>query len=208
MTALSTIPALAEAIKTWFPELDGRVLPVSEAEVTVENMPTLPLVMIALQKLTFGGSMGRSNNPLKMNEDILIQFWLKPERYRLANGAQSPFWSYYDYDAILDKLVIGIEAWTSPRNIRLSLEALDIETDEFAVVITVRVTHATLWCRPDDSELAGNPALHAPKPLNPSVDGTFTPFPLVVDVQQASQDESVAITVGRAVAAASGIGGT
>ena len=46
-TTTRFLPALAEQIALWFPEVEGRSLAVSEVSITKENVPTLPLVMVA-----------------------------------------------------------------------------------------------------------------------------------------------------------------
>lgn len=172
MTNRSTIPALVEAIKTWFPEMEGRVVAVSEAEVTPENMPALPLAMVALQKIT-GTQNARSNARPMLTEDILVQFWLKPERERLAKGSLAPFWTYYDYDAILDRLLLGTTIWVGPRGTGLGFNSMDIEADEFAVTITFRLTHETRWCPPDEADARPEDLLLVPQPVTNDIQIAF-----------------------------------
>lgn len=146
MTA-PTLPALAKAIGEWFPDLGGRSIAVSEAEVTAENVPTLPLVMVALQKETSDHAV-RSNGDITITEDILIQFWSAPERYKRADGSESPFWAYYDYSAVRDALLMRMLDWKSPAGYRLRYVGMDIESDPLAVVLTFNFRHEFKWCRP------------------------------------------------------------
>lgn len=163
MTARSTIPALAAAMRDWFPELGGRVIPVSLAEVTKENIPELPIAMVALRRLGFDHS-SQSNAAPKITEDLFVEFWLKPEQYRLEKGGASPFWAYYDYDAILDKLTAHIMQWTTPRGTRLALTSMEISADALAVVLTFGLSHLTKWCPEEVVGTVCNP-VPLPEPL-------------------------------------------
>lgn len=143
----STLTALARAIGEWLPELGGRAFAVSEAEVTTENVPTLPLAMVALQKESAEHS-GSSNAQPLIKEDILVQYWVRPARYERADGSESPFWSHYDYGNVRDRMLAGAIEWRSPRSSRLKYISMDIEADQLAVVLTFRFEHAFKWCPP------------------------------------------------------------
>lgn len=151
MSVSSTIPNLVQQIAQWFPDLQGRCIAVSDAEITKENMPTqLPLAIVGLQKIMFTPTAKTGRKP-EITEDILVQFWMKPERYKKKGGTESPFWSYYDYDKILDRLVAQLLQWETPRGTRLSVASMDFEVDsEFAVILTFNVHHVYHWCAPDD----------------------------------------------------------
>jgi hypothetical protein len=141
----STLPALAKAIAKWLPELGGRAFAVSEAEVTKENMPTLPLAMVALAKETSTHSARSNKDPL-IAEDILVQLWMKAERYKRADNTESPFWAHYDYDRLRDVLLKNALVWKSPRGSRLSYKGMDIESDHLAVTLTFKFEHEFIWC--------------------------------------------------------------
>ena len=138
------LPALAEQIAIWFPELNGRALAVSEVSITKANVPTLPLAMVCYLR-------GTANPP--MNADMfeivdifLVDFWLEPERYKRANGTETPFWSYYDYESIRDKLLTNISRWETPGGERIAFRELSIEAEELAVTLTFRFTATFRWC--------------------------------------------------------------
>ncbi len=139
-----TLPALATAIRGWFPELKGRAFAVSEADVTRENVPELPLVMVALARESAEHS-AQSNMPIQISEDVLIQFWLQTDRYRKTDGSESPFWAYYNYEAIRDTFLANTFGWRSPRDGLLQYVSMDIEADQIAVVLTFRMNHIFLW---------------------------------------------------------------
>ena len=96
------LPALAEQLKLWFPELAGRALAVSDVSVSKENVPTLPLVMCAFARST---SEPRANaRHFEMIDAFIVEFWLEPQRYKRADGSETPFWSYYPYESIRETL--------------------------------------------------------------------------------------------------------
>lgn len=154
-----TLVALARAIGEWMPELGGRSIAVSEAEITAENVPTLPLAMVALQKETAEYSVRNNGNPT-IKEDILVQYWVKPARYRRGDGSESPFWSFYDYASVRDRLLGAAFQWRSPRKARIKYLSMDIEAEQLAVVLTFRFEHEFVWCPPDPP---GTPPCEAPE---------------------------------------------
>lgn len=141
------LPALAKAISGWFPELDGRALAVSECKITTQNMPTLPLVMLALIKDDPKAS-ARSGQ-IEFNDDFVIEFWTKPERYKLVSGAESPFWGYFNYEALRTRLLTHLDTWVSPSGNRVQYKGLDVESDEFAIVVSFRFNHQATFCADD-----------------------------------------------------------
>jgi hypothetical protein len=99
------LPQLADAIAEWFPELGGRALAVSEVTITKQNVPTLPLAMVAFARGT-GDQSTTSHQPIfNMEDAFVVEFWLEPARYKNRSGGETPFWSYYDYEAIRDTLL-------------------------------------------------------------------------------------------------------
>lgn len=144
------LPDLAAAIAKEFPELKGRSLAVAECDIsaTRENLPTLPLCMIGLIREQGNGSVQtRTYNP---DEQFLVQFWFKPERYKLANGADSPFWSFYDYDTLRDRFVTFLESYVSPRSRRVRYVTLEIDVDPYAIVISLTCAHQFEFCPLDE----------------------------------------------------------
>lgn len=130
------LPTLAEAVAEWFPELQGRSLAVSEVTITKQNIPTLPLAMVAFARSTGDQSTTSSSPIFNMEDAIVIEFWLKPERYKKRDGGETPFWSYYDYEAIRDTLLANLAAWEAPNCERIAYRGLSIEADELAVTLT------------------------------------------------------------------------
>lgn len=142
------IPALAAAISVAFPELEGRAIAVSEVDAFNDktNVPTLPLAVVAL----IGEEGVQSENgggKIELVSDVLVQFMFGPEKYKRQDGCDTPFYAFYDYDAIRDRLLEMAVDWSSPRGGRLSYRSLDIESDEFGVSITFRLRIRETWCR-------------------------------------------------------------
>ncbi len=139
------LPALAEAIAEWFPELEGRSLAVSDATITKENTPTLPLVMCGFVK-SMGKSPSNSYNGIVNVEDtFVVEFWLKPVRYKNDKG-ETPFWSYYPYEQIRDTLLTNITRWPTPNGERIAYRAMHLTADPFAVTLTFGFIASFQWC--------------------------------------------------------------
>lgn len=140
------LPALAESITQWFPELGGRALAVSEATITKENVPTLPLCMIAFVRSVSDQPVNVQRSTITMSDTFVVEFWMKPERYKRANGTESPFWSYYDYEAIRNTLLSNMVEWVGPHRERCVFRSLTIEADPLAVVLTFQFLATYQWC--------------------------------------------------------------
>jgi hypothetical protein len=143
--------ALARAVTEWFPELNGRALPVSEALITKENVPTLPLAMIGLEREV--GNHSANSDTIKPQELFIVQFWFQPERYKTANGGETPFWAFYDYEWIRDRFLSNLILWKSPLGEKVKYRGLDIESSALAIVITFSLSHTFSFCSLEDEEL-------------------------------------------------------
>lgn len=138
--------ALAEQLRVWFPELEGRAVAVSEAEITKENMPTLPVAMCALA-YDNARDEHRTRKPAEVIEDIFIEFWMPVERYRRKDGSELPFWKYYDHTALRRRLVGHLKPWRSPQEFgTFAYVGLNVDATEFAVVLAFRFRHHFLLC--------------------------------------------------------------
>lgn len=139
------LPALAEEIRNWFPELGGRAMAVSESAVTKENVPTLPLAVVAFARSLGEQSVTSRQSQFQIADHFIVEFWLKPEMYQRANGSDAPFWSYYNYEAIRDKLLTHMATWQAPRNARIAYRTLNIDADHLAVIITFGFIATINW---------------------------------------------------------------
>jgi hypothetical protein len=146
------LPALAEAITEWFPELGGRALAVSNAQITKLNVPTLPLVMVAFARGVGDQSTQNYQPSFKLTDNFIIEFWLQPERYKKANGAETPFWSYYDYEAIRTKLLSNLGRWDTPDGEHIAYRYLTIGADELAVTLSFGFVAVKQFCPIDPAQ--------------------------------------------------------
>jgi hypothetical protein len=140
------LPALAEAVGQWFPELGGRSLAVSEVEITKENVPTLPLAMVAFIRSTADPPTKSRADMFEMVDTFIIDFWMEPARYKKANGSETPFWSFYDYERIRDTLLTNIVRWESPGGERIAFRGMNIEAEPLAVTLTFTFQATFRWC--------------------------------------------------------------
>lgn len=143
------LPALAEKIAEWFPELEGRSIAVSEADITKENIPKLPLAMTAFSKGVSDHSPNSSMRTITITDTIIVEFWLEPSRYKRQNGTETPFWSYYNYEAIRNTLVSRILLWQGPNSERFAYRNLTIEADPLAVILTFTFIANFQWSSND-----------------------------------------------------------
>jgi hypothetical protein len=139
------LPALAAEIAKWFPELEGRSMAVAESEVTKENMPKLPLAVTAFARAVGEQSQKSRQSQYEIVDHFIVEFWLPSEKYKRANGTEAPFWSYYNYESIRDKLLTHMATWQAPRSARIAYRTLDTEADPFAVTLTFGFVAAINW---------------------------------------------------------------
>jgi len=134
-----TLPALAKAIATNFPELTNRVVAVTEVEAFNQTSDSvkLPLAIVALLSEK-GTQRADGGGNVNVEDDIIVQFMFTPEKYTNAEDRDTPFFAFYDYEALRDKLLSLTSFWRSPRNGGLSYQSLELETDESAVYVTFR----------------------------------------------------------------------
>jgi hypothetical protein len=77
---------------------------------------------------------------------FVVEFWLKPARYKKANGSETPFWSYYPYEQIRDTLLNNLLYWDAPGGEEIAYRGLNIEADQLAVTLTFNFTASFQWC--------------------------------------------------------------
>jgi len=144
--AVRFLPALAEQIALWFPEVGGRSLAVSEVTITKENVPTLPLVMTAFTNSVAEPPSRSQTTMFDIIDTFVVEFWLEPARYKKANGAETPFWSYYPYEEIRDTLLTNISQWQTPNGEIISYRRLQLGADPLAVTLTFTFVAVFRWC--------------------------------------------------------------
>lgn len=153
------LPDLAANVALWFPELGGRSLAVSEADITRENMPKLPLAMTALVRTDVDGNWvyRAANADQKLYDDIMLEFWLESVRVKRQDGSETPFWAYYDYETFRDNLLTHIMRYVGPKKQRLEFRTMTVESDQYAVVLSFRFRAHFNWCPNVDEDGDGQP---------------------------------------------------
>lgn len=151
--AESLLPAVALEMSRLFPELEGRAVAVSEANVTKENLPTLPACMVALVRTdAVGWNWRAANGDNELFDDFVVEFWLKPERIKRADGSESPFWAFYDYEPFRDRVLNWMTGYQGPSKQRLEFRNMEVDSDQYAVVLSFRFRAHYNWCRTQDDE--------------------------------------------------------
>lgn len=165
VTSVEILPDVAAQIREWIPALGGRALAVTDALITKDNVPTLPLVMVAPLRQEFE-HFGRGR--MTIDEQFMVEFWLDPAREKGAKG-ETPFWSYYEYNDLRDKLFNAFATYRGPANATFRFISMDVDANELATVLSFRMGARYDIC--EDSQWEG-PAeitfdLCAPKSCRP-----------------------------------------
>lgn len=142
------LPSIAADVALWFPELGGRSIAVSEAQISKQNLPTLPLVMVSLARQTNQDApIQAARHTLNLMDRFVIEFWLEPARIHKADGTETPFWAYYDYEAIRDRLLAGLTGgYLGPNSERISYFNMTMESDAYAVTLAFTFNATYQWC--------------------------------------------------------------
>lgn len=143
--------AMATAIATWFPELQGRAVAVSEAEVTKENVPGFPLVMIAFIRDNPKDAF-KTNAAIEMADEFVISWLEQPVKYKRADDKESPFWAFFDYEPIRRKLIARLKKWQSPVGGRFEYRGSDVTSSPTDIDISFRFTLHYLLCEDEETE--------------------------------------------------------
>ena len=111
-------------------------------------MPTLPLVAVVF--IASSGDQLRTSysEQFKITDEFAVQFWMKPVRYTDASGNETPFWSYYPYEYIRDKLLINLVRWpmSNGRPERIAYRGMNVQADSMAVTVTFHFVATFDWC--------------------------------------------------------------
>lgn len=139
----------AEYLNPYFPELGGRILPVSEAEVTKTNVPTMPLCMLALTVAPFDHNP-KGNGDIDITEDFIVEFWFATNKIKRTDQSESPFWAFYNYVPLRDKFIACTRRYKSPDDYKIKIVSMDISSSDLAVMVTFRCQHEFCWCEPEE----------------------------------------------------------
>lgn len=150
VTREPTLIALSAKIAEWFPDLGGRAFAVSEVNPfdKQNDVPSLPVAVVGL--LTEQGAQGKfGGSRITLNAQVMLQFIFEPLKYKRQDGAATPFYAFYDYEAIRNRLLSNLVKWRTPLGGAITYQAMDVESDEFAVYISFRLLINEEWCAID-----------------------------------------------------------
>ena len=141
---------IAERVSVIFPELNGRSIAVSEIEPFKDKreVPPLPIAVVALAPGGTGEQNKHGGGRVRMTDNFVIEFIVKSERYKDERRVL-PFYSFYNYEKVRTRLLSGLRSWTSENNIGVSYKSIGVESDQFAVYITITVSMTFDWCDPE-----------------------------------------------------------
>jgi len=160
---------LAASIATWYPSLGGRSIAVSEAMPfkTEADVPTLPIAVVGMVSEE-NPNAGKGNQHISLVTDVAVIFMLEPVKYGKADGHELEFYAFYDYEAIRNTLLLNLREWTTPNGGTAAYVSMEVESNAFAVELTLRVRVYEEW-----SHFAGDDEcqdLTTLDPLQPVVD--------------------------------------
>lgn len=148
---LTAVEAIAILIREAFPELDKRAFAVSEASLTKENMPNLPLAFVSLGSIV---GLNQSNNvqtPTDLEENISVEFWLASKSYKKSDGGVSPFYAFQDYKPTMDRLFNALTGFFTPQRKPVKFISFDMMSDEYFLAMCFKFSVVWRWCpEPDD----------------------------------------------------------
>lgn len=137
--------ALCKALASWFPELEGRVVAVSETEITLENVPTFPIAIVAFIRGD-GKDSWKGNAPAECSDEYLIQYIVKSERYKLNGTTELPFWKFFNFEPKRRILCSRLKGWVSPVSGRWEYKSCDVESSTTDISLSFRFVHHHMLC--------------------------------------------------------------
>jgi hypothetical protein len=153
---LRFLPAVAARVGEVFyeqlknPDGTTRSIAVSDIDVTKEYVPTLPLALSVFRQSVGDQLLRSSSEQFKLTDSFIIEFWMKPE-YVKSQGKETPYWSYYPYEFIRNKLIAGFMRWTGPNGEHVAYRGLTVEADRHAARLTFTFIATFEWCLEDRS---------------------------------------------------------
>lgn len=147
---VETLPAVAALLREWLPEMKGKVVAITEAEVTKDNVPELPIGLVYPLRQDF--TQRNNGTSVTVEEEFVVEIWLEPAREKTKHG-ESPFWSYYEYNTFRNKMFARFAGTRTPQNGAYTFISMDVESNFLATVIAFRMKATYELCvEPDEWE--------------------------------------------------------
>lgn len=139
---MATPVLLASLIAAAFPNLNGRAVAVSEvnmASVSKDTLPRLPVCWVAhLSEVT--DATEKNVHEFALTEEIMAMFWLEPTKYRNEQGAETPFYAFYDYTVYRNQMLAIIRQFNESQDQSIMFyHQMDVDVSEYAVMICFRL---------------------------------------------------------------------
>lgn len=149
-TGLSFSERFAEALKGWVPALEGRVLAVSEVDViTKDNLVSLPVALVGVVRDNY------ENFPT-VRTDFVVEVLLEPVREKRVDGKDTPFWSYYNTEPLVDAIIMGTRSEQGLDEFgSVNLETVTVEATKLAVIVSMTFFRLSRWCEPEKESGCG-----------------------------------------------------
>lgn len=137
------IETIAEKISEWFPELGGRSVAVMDAEITKNNVPTLPICMVS--PIRESAILNGNGATVQIVPEIIIEFWMTPQKLKRDDGTESAYWASYDYEDLRNRLVYHLGSGEIEGVITNYL-GLTFETTSLAQILAFRFSFRQGFC--------------------------------------------------------------
>lgn len=130
-------------LKDVIPGIEDRTFAVSEVDpFTKDNMPTLPIGFVGMVGKTFASF---PNGTMTFVAEVALE----PVR-ALEGDCETPFWAYYDVDAVSDAVFSGLFSIEDKWRTKVTPTQVIVEADRLAVYISMTFTRSIIWRDPED----------------------------------------------------------
>lgn len=137
--AFEILPWFATQVSEFFPELEKRAVAVMDADITHENPPTVPVALIAFLEDKPDHAF-KGNNRVNSGEEFMLEFWFKNSRYKNPNGTETPYYTYYPYRSIKNRVIGMLASISSPIGGRFEYQGLTPEVTQQAMILSFRLS--------------------------------------------------------------------
>jgi hypothetical protein len=137
-----SIPSFAAAIRSSFIELDRRAFAVSFVDFKQFKPSAMPIALVCMGE-NGGHSHDAYRGPsaIKKADDIVVHYVSKLVKYKSAEGTDTPYFAYYDYEALELRMIKCAKNWVSPRGGLLEYKGVDPDPGEADVTLNFKFVH-------------------------------------------------------------------
>jgi hypothetical protein len=112
-----------------------------------EYVLTRPLALVGFRR-SAGEQLTRSSSEeFTITDTFVIDFWMKPTLIKSkATGAETPYWNYYPYEFIRNRLITGFINFIGPNGERVAYRGMHVSSDPQAARVTFEFIATFKWC--------------------------------------------------------------